>query len=111
VGAPDPLTTQIAQGTQVVTAAANLSKAIIDGKQAMSLADKMKLLAERADTTLVTVGGRVDALLTRYDALDARSQATFSALDKQLAPHESAMDDLEAAQKLMDKALAGNTGT
>lgn len=104
IPASDPIAgidAAIKQGTDRISSAIPIAKAIIDGRKAMGLADKMAMLAERMHSVPKALEARADALLPRLDALEAKSAPTFDGLDAVLADAEKGVAAAEAAMRLL----------
>lgn len=106
-GAPAPvdptsgLSAALKQQTARISAAVPIAKAIVEGRKAMALSDKMALLAERMQSVPKALEARADALLPRLDALEAKAPATFDALAAVVADAEKGVAAAEAAMRLL----------
>jgi hypothetical protein len=104
VPASDPIAgidTAIKQGTDRISSAVPIAKAIIDGRKAMGLASKMALLADRVKSVPAALEAKADALLPRLDALEARGAPAFDDLAAVILDAEKGVAAAEAAMRLL----------
>jgi hypothetical protein len=87
--------------TDRIAAAVPIAKAIIDGRKAMGLAEKMGRLAERMQSVPKALEAHADALLPRLDALEAKGAPTFEGLASVIADAEKGVAAAEAAMRLL----------
>ncbi len=105
----DPLTLDLARGTERIAAAIPIAKAIISGRKAMGLAEKMGMLAERMQSVPKALEARADALLPRLDALESKGHPVFDGLYQVLADAEKGVAAAEdAMRQLGNFPLAGS---
>jgi hypothetical protein len=96
-GNPVEFATAFASNVIARGASTKLDQSLKDGIARMSLADKMRLIADKSKTVPAKLLVRADRVLARYDALDLGSEATFSGLEGDLDSHEAGLKELEAA--------------
>jgi hypothetical protein len=87
--------------TARISAAVPIAKAIVDGRKAMGLAEKMGRLAERMHSVPKALEAHADALLPRLDALEAKGAPTFEGLAAVIADAEKGVAAAEAAMRLL----------
>lgn len=95
------LATSLARASDVIAAAVPVAKAIVDGKKAMSLADKMATLAARSQAVPKALEARADALLPRLATLEKSGAVAFGALDAIVADAEKGVASAEAAVRAL----------
>lgn len=99
--------------TAKIAAAVPIAKAIIDGKRAMSLSEKMGTLAVRAKAVPLALEARADALLPRLDALEKTGGAAFAGLEAIAADAEAGVSAAEGALRQLTNGgpLSGSAGS
>lgn len=77
--------------------------AVVEGRRAMALIEKMNLLAQRRRELSAKMETRADELLARYDAAPARVDAAFDRHVSQLDAEDAQLREMEdALSKLGD---------
>ena len=99
VALPGTLAGAIERGADKIAAAADVTKAVQDGRKAMSNLSKATVLADRAAKFNADFGADIDAEMKAYDALDARKAV---ALDRHRTYRSRVSDDLAVAEKAVD---------
>lgn len=105
--APD-LKTQLDQAADRIAAAVPVAKAIIDGRKAMSLLDKLDLVVERRADLDKSLSAGADKVLARYAEVDLKGQRAFDKHHARLDAEDQKLDATESAIDRMSNSL-GNS--
>lgn len=96
--------------TNQIAAAVPIVKAIVDGKKAMSFAEKMATLAARSQAVPKALEARADALLPRLDALEAKGKPVFDGLESVIADAEKGVAVAESAMRQLSNGPLSGSG-
>jgi hypothetical protein len=76
---------------------------IAEGRR-MALKDKADILATRMGKVPAALHARMDSIMTRFDALEAHGENTFSAIEAIVADAESSVQTAESAMATLSNA-------
>jgi hypothetical protein len=106
-GAPD-LKTQLDLTADRIAAAVPIAKAIVDGRKAMSLIDKLDLVVDRRNDLNQSLSDGADGVLTRYAEVKLKGVRAFDKHHARLDAEDTAIDKTDAAIDRMSNSL-GNS--
>jgi hypothetical protein len=88
-----------------------IAKAIIDGRQAMSLIDKLNLVVERREDLNRSLDAGADKILERYAEVDVKAAKAFDKHHDRLDAEEKAIDATDAAIERMSNSVGNSSGS
>ncbi len=102
----EAIVASIERATEIVRSQRIITTALIEGRKAMSLQDKMRTLADRARQVPRDLEALADNLNPRLDAVETRGNAAFSTLHTIVSGVE---DGVKAAEDAVNQLTNGSS--
>jgi hypothetical protein len=99
------------RAADALVVARHVTKAIIDGREAMSLIDKLDLVVTRRQDLNKSLDAGADAVLERYAQVEAKSEKAFDKHHARLDAEETAIEKTDQAIERMSNAAGNSEGS